>query len=48
MTHVTRCSDSQGTVEEEAALDGEGKRRRDGWRLDRLEVSWGGGVENLK
>lgn len=25
MTHVTRCSDSRGTAEEEAELDGEGK-----------------------
>lgn len=41
MTHVTRCGDSRGTAEEEVELDGEAERRRDGWRFDRLEVSWG-------
>lgn len=42
---MTRCSDSQGSAEEEVELDGEGERRRDGWRFDRLEAS--GEVEGL-
>lgn len=36
---MTRCSDSRGSAEEEVGLDGEGKRRRDGWRFDRSVVS---------
>lgn len=36
---MTRCSDSRGTAKEKVELDGEGKRRRDGWRFDRFEVS---------
>lgn len=39
LTHVTRCSDSRGIAKEEVELDGGGKRRRDGWRFDRFEVS---------
>lgn len=47
---MTRCSDSRGTAEEEVELDGEGKRRRDGWRFDRFEVSGedgGGGGDGV-